>query len=204
MHGLFQNYQSFHRLSGDQDKEACTAAYHDLTNLMLSQTSEEASLINVSSSRPKPEGPYPSRLTATDELKKKQDKIHLQWPPLKDNNKVIQRTLGLYQHGPQPKSVTSDQWPPPPVQNPWDKEFIPKDFPTTHKIPSTMPKRWHLHASSPLMLRPPQSTAVMEVLDSEITKYPSWLEVFAARSAHISSMSATSMVGVYNFLQKIT
>ena len=49
-HGLFQNYQSFYRLSGDQDKEACTAAYHDLTNLMLSQTSEEASLINVSSS----------------------------------------------------------------------------------------------------------------------------------------------------------
>ena len=95
-HGLFQNYQSFHRLSGDQDKEACTAAYYDLTNLMLSQTSEEASLINVSSSWPKPEGPYLSELTATDELKKKQDKILLQWPPLKDNNKVIQRTLGLY------------------------------------------------------------------------------------------------------------
>ena len=203
-HGLFQNYQSFHRLSGDQDKEACTAACHDITNLMLSQTSEEASLINVSSSRPKPEGPYPSQLAATDELKKKQDKIHLQWPPLKDNNKVIQRTLGLYQHGPQPKSGTSNQWPPPPAQNLWDKEFIPKDFPTTHKIPSTMPKRWDLHASSPLMLRPPQSTAVMEVPDSEITKHPSWLEAFAARSAHTSSMSATSMVGVYNFLQKIT
>ena len=119
---------------------------------MLSQTSEEASLINVSSSRPKPEGPYPSQLPATDELKKKQDKVHLQWPPLKDNSKVIHRTLGLYQHGPQPKSGTSDQWPPPPVQNPWDKEFIPKDFPTTHKIPSTMPKRRDLHASSPLML----------------------------------------------------
>ena len=140
-HGLFHNYQSFHRLSGDQDKEACAAAYHDLTNLMLSQTSEEASLINVSSSPPKPEVPYPSELAATDELKKKQDKIHLQWPPLKDNNKVIQRTLDLYQHGPQPKSGTSDQWPPP-IRNPWDKEFVPKDFPTTHKIPSFMPKRW--------------------------------------------------------------
>ena len=100
-YGLFQNYQSFHRLSGDQDKEACTAAYHDLTNLMLSQTPEEVSLINVSSSRPKPEGPYMSDLTATDELKKKQDKIHLQWPPLKTHNKVIQRTLSVYQHGPQ-------------------------------------------------------------------------------------------------------
>ena len=203
-HGLFQNYQSFHRLSGDQDKEACTAAYHDLTNLMLSQTSEEASLINVSSSRPKPEGPYMSDLAATDELKKKQDKIHLQWPPLKNHNKVIQRTLSLYQHGPQPKSGTSDQWPPHPVRNPWDKDFVPKDFPTTHKIPSTMPKRWDIHASSPLMLRPPHSTAVTEVPDSEITKYPSWLEAFAARSSHTSSMSATSMVGVYNFLPKIT
>ena len=73
-HGLFQNYQSFHRLSGDQDKEACTAAYHDLTNLMLSQTPEEVSLINVSSSRPKPEGPYSSFLAATDELKKSRTK----------------------------------------------------------------------------------------------------------------------------------
>ena len=66
-----------------------------------------------------------------------------------------------------------------------------------------MPKRWDLHASSPLMLRPPQSTAVSEVQDSEISKYPAWLEAFAARSAHNSTMSATSMVGVYNFLQKV-
>ena len=202
-YGLFQNYQSFHRLSGDQDKEACTAAYHDLTNLMLSQTPEDVSLINVSSSRPKPKGPYMSDLAATDELKKKQDKIHLQGPPLKTNNKVIQHTLSLYQHGLQPKSGTSDQWPPLPVRNPWDKDFVPKDFPTTHKIPSTMPKRWDLHASSPLMLRPPQSTAVTEVPDSDITKYPSWLEAFAARSSHTSSMSATSKGGVYNFLLKI-
>ena len=53
------------------------------------------------------------------------------------------------------------------------------------------------------MLRPPQSTAVSEVQDSEITKYPAWLEAFAARSTHTSTMSATSMVGVYNFLQKV-
>ena len=203
-HGLFQNYQSFHRLSGDQDKEACTAAYHNLTNLMQSQTPEEASLINVSSSRPKPEGPYLSFLSATNELKKKQDKIDLQWPPLQTHNKVIKRTLSLYQHGPQPKSGTSDQWPPPPVQNPWDKDFIPKDFPTTHKIPSNMPKRWDLHASSPLMLRPPQSTAGTEVSDSDITKWPSWLEAFASRSSHTSTMSASSMGGVYNFLLKIS
>ena len=204
MHGLCQNYQSFHRLSGDQDKEACTAAYYDLTNLMLSQTPEEVSLINVSSSRPKLEGPYSSFLAATDELKKNQDKIHLQWPPLQTHNKVIKRTLSLYQHGPQPKSGTSDQWPPPPVRNPWDKDFVPKDFPTTHKIPSNMPKRWDLHASSPLMLRPPQSTAVTEVPDSDIAKCPSWLEAFAARSSHTSTMSATSMGVVYNLLLKIS
>ena len=35
--GLFQNYQSFHLLSGDQDREARTSAYHELMNLMLSQ-----------------------------------------------------------------------------------------------------------------------------------------------------------------------
>ena len=201
-HGLFQNYQSFHRLSGVTEKEACTAAYHDLTNLMLSQTSE-ASLINVSSSRPKKDDPFPSGLAVLQELKKKQEKLHLQWPPQKDHDRVIKRTLALYQHGPPPKSGTVDKWPPPPVRNPRDKDFVPKDFPTTHKIPSTMPKRWDLHASSPLMLRPPQSTAVTEVPDWEISKYPAWLEAFAARSAHTSSMSATSMVGVYNFLQKV-
>ena len=201
-HGLFQNYQSFHRLSGDTEKEACTAAYHDLTNLMLSQT-EEPSLINVSSSRPKTDDPFPCGLTTSNKMKKKQEKLHLQWPPQSDHHKVVNRTLALYQHGPPPKSGTVDIWPPPPVRNPWDKDFVPKDFPTTHKIPSTMPKRWDLHASSPLMLRPPQSTAVSEVQDSEISKYPAWLEAFAARSAHTSTMSATSMVGVYNFLQKV-
>ena len=60
-HGIFQNYQSFHRLSGNTEKETCTAAYHDLTNLMLSQTLE-ASLINVSSSRPKTDDPFPGGL----------------------------------------------------------------------------------------------------------------------------------------------
>ena len=201
-HGLFQNYQSFHHLSGDTEKEACTAAYHDLTNLMLSQT-EESSLINVSSSRLKTDEPFPCGLTTSNEMKKKHDKLHLQWPPQSDHHKVINRTLALYQHGPPPKSGTTDKWPPPPVQNPCDKTFVPKEFPTTHKIPSTMPKRWDLHASFPLMLRPPQSTAVPEVPDSEISKSSSWLEAFAARAAHTSTMSATSMVGVYNFQQKV-
>ena len=201
-HRLFQNYQSFHRLSGDTEKEACTAAYHDLTNLMLSQT-EESPLINVSSSRPKTDEPFSCGLTSSNEMKKKHNKLHLQWPSQSTHKKVIDRTLALYQHGPPPKAGTSDKWPPPPVQNPWDKTFVPKEFPTTHKIPSTMPKRWDLHATSPLMLRPPQSTAVPEVQDSEISKSSSWLEAFAARADHTSTMSATSIVGVYNFQQKV-
>ena len=201
-HGLFQNYQSFHRLSGDTEKEACTAAYHDLTNLMLSQT-EESPLINVSSSRPKTEEPFPCGAISSNEIKKKQEELHLQWPPQDVHKKVINRTLGLYQHGPPPKAGTADKWPPPTVQNPWEKTFVPKEFPTTHKIPSSMPKRWDLHSSSPLMLRPPQSTAVTEVPDSEISKSSSWLEAFAARAAHTATMSATSIVVVYNFQQKV-
>ena len=51
------------------------------------------------------------------------------------------------------------------------------------------------------MLRPPQSTAVTEV--PEISKSSSWLEAFAARAAHTATMSATSIVSVYNFQQKV-
>ena len=185
--GLFQNYQSFHRLSGDQDREAPTSAYHELMNLMLSQTTKDKHLINVSTSRPKAEGPFHSQLD-------KQDKLHLQWPPIKGTQWVVNRTLGLYQNGQQPKAGSSYQWPPPTMENPWEKEFSPKDFPTTHKIPSTLPKRWELHEDSPLMLKPPTSTAVDQVPDSEITKCSSWLEVFAARSAHSATISSTSRV----------
>ena len=79
-HGLFQNYQSFHRLSGDSEKEACTAAYHDLTNIMLSQT-EEPSLINVSSARPKTDDPFLCGAISSNEMKKKHEQLLLQWPP---------------------------------------------------------------------------------------------------------------------------
>ena len=78
----------------------------------------------------------------------------------------------------------------------------PKDFPMTHKIRSTFPKCWELHDDSPLMLKPPTATAVEQVPDSEISKCFSWLESFAARSAHSSTISSTSMEAVYNFLQK--
>ena len=187
-HGLFKNYLSFHRLSGDNEKEARTAAYHDLTTLMLSQT-DEPQLINVSSTRPKTEDPFPHSAVSSNEAKKKNEKMILQWPPQSSHSKVISRTLGLYQHGPPPKAGTNEKWPPPTVKNPWDKSFIPKEFPTTHKIPSAMPKRWDLHSTSPLMLRPPLSTAVPEVPDAAISKSSSWLEAFAARAAHTATMS---------------
>ena len=117
--GLFQNYASFHSLSGEQDRKART--YHDLTNLMLSQTTEDKQLINVSSSRPKAVGSFHSHLERKSEFKKKQDKLHLRWPPIKETSWVINRTLGLYQHGPQPKAGTaSSTWPPPTVENPWE------------------------------------------------------------------------------------
>ena len=201
-HGLFKNYQSFHRLSGDNEKEARTAAYHDLTTLMLSQT-DEPQLINVSSTRPKTEDPFPHSAVSSNEMKKKNEKMILQWPPQSSHTKVIDRKLGLYQHGPPPKAGTNEKWPPPTVKNPWDKSFIPKEFPTTHKIPSALPKRWDLHSTSPLMLRPPLSTAVPEVPDAAISKSSSWLEAFAARAAHTATMSATSIVSVYNFQQKV-
>ena len=143
--GLFTNYKSFHRLSGDHDREARTSTYHELIDLMLSQTLEDKQLINVTSARTKTDGPFHSNLEAQPELKKKQEKLHLQGPPIKDTQRVVNRTLGLY-HGQQPKASSSSyQWPPPTVENPWDKEFSPKDFPTAHKMPSTLPKRWELH-----------------------------------------------------------
>ena len=142
IHMMFfsQNYQSFHRLSGDQDREARLSAYHKLINLMLSQMTEDKQLINVSAAHPKSNGPFHSNLETQPELKKKQDKLLLQWPPIQETQRVVDVTLGLYQHGQQPKSgSSSSQWPTPTVKNSWDKEFSPKDFPTTHKIPSILP-----------------------------------------------------------------
>ena len=52
------------------------------------------------------------------------------------------------------------------------------------------------------MLKPPTATAVEQVPDAEISKCFFWLESFAARSAHSSTISSTSLEAVYNFLQK--
>ena len=89
---------------------------------MLSQTSGDKHLINVTAARPKNDGPFRSNLETKSELKKKQDKLHQQCPPIKETQHVVNRTLGLYQHGQQPKAGSqSYQWPPPAVENPWNK-----------------------------------------------------------------------------------
>ena len=202
--GLFKNYKSFHRLSGEQDRDARTSTYRDLINLMLSQTSEDKQLINVTAARAKAGGPFRRNLEAQHELKKKQEKLHLQSPPIQETKRVVNRTFGLYQHRQQPKAgSSSSQWPPPTVKNPWDKEFTPKDFPTSHKVPSTLPKRWELHEDSTIMLKPPTSTVVEQVPDAAIAKCSSRLESFAARASHSTSISSTSLEASYNFLRKV-
>ena len=52
------------------------------------------------------------------------------------------------------------------------------------------------------MLKPPTSTTGDQVPDAEIAKCSSWLEGFAARSAHSATISSMSLEVVYNFLQK--
>ena len=169
--GLFKNYKLFHRLSAEQEHDAGTSAYRELINLMLSWTSEDKQLINVTAARAKADGPFHSNLEAQPELKKKQEKLHLQWPPTQETKCVVYRTLGLYQHGQQPKAGSlSSQWPRPTVKNPWDNGFSPKDFPSSHKVPSILLKCWELHEDSPIMLKPSTSTAVDQVPDAEIAK----------------------------------
>ena len=166
---------------------------------MLSQTSEDKHLINIPPSRTK--GPFRSNLESQAELKKTEEKLHVQWPPIKVTQWVVDRTLGLYQHGQQPKAgLSSSSWPPSPVTNPWDKDFNPKDFPTAHKVPSTLPKHWELHNDSPIMLKLLTSSTVEQVPDSEIHKCSSWLEAFAARTSHTASLSSTSLEVSYQFL----
>ena len=95
-HGVpFQNYQSFHRLSGDQDREVQSSVYHDLMNLMLSQTTEDNQLINVSASCTKADGPFHSNLEKSLQLRSRT--IYTYSGPFKETQRVVNRTLGLYQ-----------------------------------------------------------------------------------------------------------
>ena len=141
-------------------------------------------LIQLPPSQTRSTGPYKSNLETKAELKRTEEKLHILSPVIKASKRAVDRTLGLYQHGQQPKAGSMSQpWPPPMVNNHWDREFSPKDFPTSHKVPSTLPKRWEQYDNSPVMLKPPTSTVVEQVLDSEITKCSSWFEAFAARAS---------------------
>ena len=156
----FANYRSFHRLSGDQDREAHVSAYKHLMNLMLAQTEKVKQLIQLPPSRTRSEGPYKSNLQSQAQLKRTEEKLHIQWPVIKTSKRAVGRMLGLYQHGQQPKAgSTSKPWPTPTVANPWDKEFLPKDFPKSHKVPSTLPKHWEQHDDSPVIIKPPTLTS---------------------------------------------
>ena len=171
---------------------------------MLWQTSEDKQLINVTHSRTKSEGPFHSNLESQAELKRTEEKLHLQWPPIKGTQRVVDPTLGLYQHGQQPKADSSSKpWLPPTVKKPWCKEFTTKDIWTAHKVPSTLLTRWELHKESPIMLKPLVSSAVEQVPDTEINRCSSWLEAFAARASHTASLSSTTLEASYNFLQKV-
>ena len=164
-------------------------------------------MIKITAARPKADGSFRSSLEAQPELKKKQEKqerLHLQWSPIQETKHVVDRTLGLYQHGQQPKvGSLPSQWPSPKVQNPWDKEFSLKDFPTSHKVPSVLQKRWELHEDSPIILKPPTSTVVDQVPDAKIAKCSSRLESFVARTSHSATISSKSLEATYNFLQGV-
>ena len=71
------------------------------------------------------------------------------------------------------------------------------------KVPSTLLKRWELHDESPIMLKPPTSSTVEQVTDTEINQCSSWLEAFTARASHTASLSSTSLEPSYQFLQRV-
>ena len=100
----FVNHRSFHRLSGDQDREARVSAYQDLMNLMLAQTEEDKMLIQLPPSQTRSTGPYKSNLETKAELKRTEEKLHILWPVIKASKRAVDRMLGLYQHGQQPKA----------------------------------------------------------------------------------------------------
>ena len=125
-------------------------------------------------------------------------KAHLRWPVISSVSAVLDKTLALHQHGPPPKGLpASREWLPAPVSNPWDKNFTPKEAPTSVKVLVNLPKRWEPVDTSPLMLNPPKVTAVHQVPDSEISRFAVWLEAFSTRAAHSAALSATMLEASY-------
>ena len=76
-------------------------------------------------------------------------------------------------------------------------------FQTCVKVPVPLPKLWEPVDTS-LMLNPPTKVAaVPQVPDTEITKFPVWLEAFSARAAHASSLAATMLGAMYMMNLKV-
>ena len=118
--GRFQNFSSFHGLSGVESTHAHMAAYK--------------------------KGPFHSNLEFKAECHGEQPKNNHIWK-LKC---VMGRTLALYQQSLQPKAWPSlaDQ-PPAPISNPWDKMLEPMNtLCLQHKFPASLPKRWEPADSS--------------------------------------------------------
>ena len=84
---------------------------------MLSQTTEDDQLINVSVSHTKADGPFHSNIEKSLHLRSRT--IYTYSGPFKETQRVVNRTLGLYQLGQQHKAGSSSyQWPSPTVKNP--------------------------------------------------------------------------------------
>ena len=64
-----------------------------------------------------------------------------------------------------------------------------------------LPERWEPHDDSLIMFKLPTATAVDQVLDAEIPRFSSWLEAFAARALHMTTLSHTALEASYNFMQ---
>ena len=98
------NYRSFHRLSGDQYREAHFSAYQDLMNLMLAQTEEDNKLNQLPPSWTRFSGPCKSNLESKAELKNIEDKLHIQWCVIKASKRALDRILGA-ETSPSPAST---------------------------------------------------------------------------------------------------
>ena len=128
---------------------------------MLSQTTEDKQLTFVPATCPKSKGPFHRNLEKTPWTNEEAGQTA---PPVASYQ--ADTTSYLLYLGPLSTWPETQDWQfffsvaSPYRGNPWDTEFTPKDFPTTHKIPSTLPKRWELHEDYSLMLKPRTSTAV--------------------------------------------
>ena len=108
------------------------AAYWTLVNFMLSANSSAKALVDLPTQRPRALSHVHSFLEQQEEFHHDDTKTHFRWPVISSVLAVLDKTLALHQHGPLPKGLpASHEWPPTPVSNPWDENFMPKEAPTS-------------------------------------------------------------------------